>query len=228
MIRVLLADDEPLVRTGIAMILDAEEDIEVVDAVGDGRAAVTRSRQTAPDVVVMDVRMPVMDGVEATRRLLDDEQGGAAPPGVLVLSTFHVDEAVHGALRAGASGFVLKDAAPDELVAAVHAVARGHAWLAPAVAKRLLAEFTGRPESPLPPSELMGRLTHREREVLVLLAHGLGSRAIAEHLFLSEATVKTHLNRILTKLGLHDRAGAVAVAYREGLVGPSDPMPPRP
>jgi DNA-binding NarL/FixJ family response regulator len=227
-IRVLLADDEPLVRTGIAMILDAEDDIEVVDAVGDGLAAVTRSRQTTPDVVVMDVRMPMMDGVEATRRLLDDEQGGAAPPGVLVLSTFHVDEAVHGALRAGASGFVLKDAAPDELVSAVHAVARGHAWLAPVVAKRLLAEFKGRPESPLPPSELIGRLTHREREVLILLAHGLGSRAIAEHLFLSEATVKTHLNRILTKLGLHDRAGAVAVAYRDGLVGPNDPMPPGP
>ncbi|MGD6978253.1 MULTISPECIES: response regulator transcription factor [Citricoccus] len=228
MIRVLLADDEPLVRTGIAMILGAEDDIEVVDAVGDGRAAVLRARQTAPDVVVMDVRMPVMDGVEATRRILDEQEAGAPQPGVLVLSTFHVDEAVHGALRAGASGFVLKDAAPDELVAAVHAVARGDAWLAPAVAKRLLAEFKGRPESLLPRGDLMGRLTHREREVLILLAHGLGSRAMAEHLFLSEATVKTHLNRILTKLGVHDRAGAVAVAYREGLVGPNDPMPPRP
>lgn len=228
MIRVLLADDEPLVRTGIAMILGAEDDIEVVDAVGDGRAAVLRARQTAPDVVVMDVRMPVMDGVEATRRILDEHEAGAPQPGVLVLSTFHVDEAVHGALRAGASGFVLKDAAPDELVAAVHAVARGDAWLAPAVAKRLLAEFKGRPESLLPRGDLMGRLTHREREVLILLAHGLGSRAMAEHLFLSEATVKTHLNRILTKLGVHDRAGAVAVAYREGLVGPNDPMPPRP
>ncbi|HRO30622.1 MULTISPECIES: response regulator transcription factor [Micrococcaceae] len=228
MIRVLLADDEPLVRTGIAMILGAEDDIEVVDVVGDGRAAVLRARQTAPDVVVMDVRMPVMDGVEATRRILDEQEAGAPQPGVLVLSTFHVDEAVHGALRAGASGFVLKDAAPDELVAAVHAVARGDAWLAPAVAKRLLAEFKGRPESLLPRGDLMGRLTHREREVLILLAHGLGSRAMAEHLFLSEATVKTHLNRILTKLGVHDRAGAVAVAYREGLVGPNDPMPPRP
>lgn len=228
MIRVLLADDEPLVRTGIAMILDAEDDIEVVDVVGDGREAVLRTRETAPDVVVMDVRMPVMDGVEATRRILDEQGPGSPQSGVLVLSTFHVDEAVHGALRAGASGFVLKDAAPDELVAAVHAVARGDAWLAPAVAKRLLAEFKGRPESTLPRGDLMGRLTHREREVLVLLAHGLGSRAMADHLFLSEATVKTHLNRILTKLGLHDRAGAVAVAYREGLVGPNDPMPPRP
>lgn len=227
MIRVLLADDEPLVRTGIAMILDAEDDIDVVDVVGDGRAAVLRARETAPDVVVMDVRMPVMDGVEATRRILDEQEPGSPQSGVLVLSTFHVDEAVHGALRAGASGFVLKDAAPDELVAAVHAVARGDAWLAPAVAKRLLAEFKGRPESLLPRGELMGRLTHREREVLILLAHGLGSRAMADHLFLSEATVKTHLNRILTKLGLHDRAGAVAVAYREGLVGPNDPMPPR-
>ncbi len=228
MIRVLLADDEPLIRTGIAMILDAEDDIEVVDVVGDGRAAVRRTQETAPDVVVMDVRMPVMDGVEATRRILDAQEPGSPQSGVLVLSTFHVDEAVHGALRAGASGFVLKDAAPDELVSAVHAVARGDAWLAPAVAKRLLSEFKGRPESPLPRGELMGRLTHREREVLILLAHGLGSKAIADHLFLSEATVKTHLNRILTKLGLHDRAGAVAVAYREGLVGPTDPMPPRP
>jgi DNA-binding NarL/FixJ family response regulator len=227
-IRVLLADDEPLIRTGIAMILDAEDDIEVVDVVGDGREAVQRTREMAPDVVVMDVRMPVMDGVEATRRILDEQGTGSPLSAVLVLSTFHVDEAVHGALRAGASGFVLKDAAPDELVSAVHAVARGDAWLAPAVAKRLLAEFKGRPESPLPHGELMGRLTHREREVLILLAHGLGSKAMADHLFLSEATVKTHLNRILTKLGLHDRAGAVAVAYREGLVGPADPMPPRP
>jgi DNA-binding NarL/FixJ family response regulator len=227
-IRVLLADDEPLIRTGIAMILEAEDDIEVIGVVGDGLDAVNRAYEMAPDVVVMDVRMPVMDGVEATRRIVDGQWPDAPQPGVLVLSTFHVDEAVHSALRAGASGFVLKDAAPDELVGAIHAVARGEAWLAPAVAKRLLAEFKGRPESPLPRGELMGRLTHREREVLVLLAHGLGSKAMADHLFLSEATVKTHLNRILTKLGLHDRAGAVAVAYREGLVGPQDPMPPRP
>jgi DNA-binding NarL/FixJ family response regulator len=228
MIRVLLADDELLIRTGIAMILEAEEDIDVIDVVGDGQAAVKRVKEEAPDVVVMDVRMPVMDGVEATRRIIDAQGLGSPETGVLILSTFHVDEAVHSALRAGASGFVLKDAAPDELVAAIHAVAQGDAWLTPAVAKRLLAEFTGRAESPLPRGELMERLTQREREVLVLLAHGMGSRAIAEHLFLSEATVKTHLNRMLTKLGLHDRAGAVAVAYREGLVSPGDPMPPKP
>jgi DNA-binding NarL/FixJ family response regulator len=227
MIRVLLADDEQLIRTGIAMILDAEADIEVVEVVCDGLAAVTRVRETTPDVVVMDVRMPVMDGVEATRRIIEEQGSGSHPVGILVLSTFHVDEAVRGALRAGASGFVLKDAAPDELVAAIHAVARGEAWLDPAVAKRLLAEFTGRPDSPLPRPELINRLTHREREVLVLLAHALGNKAIADHLFVSEATVKTHVTRLLTKLGLHDRASAVAVAYRTGLVGPSDPMPPR-
>jgi DNA-binding NarL/FixJ family response regulator len=225
MIRVLLADDELLIRTGIAMILEAEEDIDVVGVVGDGQAAVARVQEAAPDVVVMDVRMPVMDGVEATRRIIDGQDIDSPQTGVLILSTFHVDEAVHGALRAGASGFVLKDAAPDELVSAIRAVAQGEAWLTPAVAKRLLSEFTGRPESPLPRGETMGRLTHREREVLVLLAHGLGSKGIAEHLFLSEATVKTHLNRILTKLEVHDRAGAVAIAYREGLVNPGDPMP---
>jgi DNA-binding NarL/FixJ family response regulator len=226
MIRVLLADDEHLIRTGIALILDAEDDIEVIAVVGDGLAAITRVRELHPDVVVMDVRMPVMDGVEATRHIIEEHGSDSHLPGVLVLSTFHVDEAVRGALRAGASGFVLKDAEPDELVAAIHAVARGEAWLDPAVAKRLIAEFKGRPETPLPRSELISRLTHREREVLVLLAHGLGSKAIADHLFVSEATVKTHVTRLLMKLGLHDRAGAVAVAYRSGLVGPDDPIPP--
>jgi DNA-binding NarL/FixJ family response regulator len=208
------------------MILDAEGDIEVIGVVGDGVAAVRRAREATPDVVVMDVRMPLMDGVEATRRIIEEQGSDAHPVAILVLSTFHVDEAVRGALRAGASGFVLKDAAPDELVAAIHAVARGEAWLDPAVAKRLLAEFKGRPESPLPRAGLVSQLTHREREVLVLMAHGLSNKLVADHLFVSEATVKTHVNRLLTKLGLHDRAGAVAVAYRTGLVGPSDPMPP--
>lgn len=227
MIRVLLADDEPLIRTGIALILSAEPDIEVIGVVGDGLSAVARVCELTPDVVLMDVRMPIMDGVEATRRIIEEQATTDQPQtGVLILSTFHLDEAVRGALRAGASGFVLKDAAPDELVAAIHAVAGGEAWLDPAVAKRLLADFKGRLESTLPGPEVMSRLTHREREVLVLLAHGLGSKAIADYLFVSEATVKTHLNRLLMKLGLHDRAGAVAVAYRTGLVGPDDPMPP--
>jgi DNA-binding NarL/FixJ family response regulator len=225
MIRVLLADDEPLVRTGIAMILGAEPDIDVIAVVSDGAAAVERVRELNPDVVVMDVRMPVMDGVEATRRIIDSKAVDVPTTAVLVLTTYHADDAVRGSLRAGASGFVLKDAAPDELVAAIHAVAGGEAWLDPAVAKRLLAEFKGRPESPLPTSEQITRLTHREREVLVLIAHGLTNKNIADYLFISEATVKTHVNRLLMKMGLHDRAGAVAVAYRSGLVAPDEPMP---
>jgi DNA-binding NarL/FixJ family response regulator len=226
-IRVLLADDEPLMRTGLAMILDAEPDIEVVAVVDDGQAAVSSVHELNPDVVVMDVRMPVMDGVEATRRIIAAEPGSYSIPAVLVLTTYHVDEAVRSSLRAGASGFVLKDAAPVELVAAIHAVANGEAWLDPAVAKRLLAEFKGRPESPLPTSEKIHRLTQREREVLVLLAHGLANKAIADHLFISEATVKTHVSRVLMKMGLHDRAAAVAAAYRTGLVASDDPLPPR-
>jgi DNA-binding NarL/FixJ family response regulator len=184
MIRVLLADDEPLMRTGLAMILDAEPDIEVVAVVGDGSAAVSAVHELKPDVVVMDVRMPVMDGVEATRRIVGSDPTSYPVPAVLVLTTYHVDEAVRSSLRAGASGFVLKDAAPVELVAAIHAVANGEAWLDPAVAKRLLADFKGRPESPLPSSEQIAGLTQREREVLVLLAHGLPNRAIADHLFI--------------------------------------------
>jgi DNA-binding NarL/FixJ family response regulator len=227
MIRVLLADDEPLMRTGLAMILDAEPDIEVVAVVDDGNAAVSGVHELKPDVVVMDVRMPVMDGVEATRRIIGSEPTTHPVPAVLVLTTYHVDEAVRSSLRAGASGFVLKDAAPVELVAAIHAVANGEAWLDPAVAKRLLAEFKGRPESPLPSSEQITGLTQREREVLVLIAHGLPNRAIADHLFISEATVKTHVSRVLMKMGLHDRAAAVAMAYRTGLVASDDPLPPR-
>ena len=227
MIRVVLADDESLMRTGIAMIIEAEPDIEVVAAVGDGSAAVARTQELKPDVVVMDIRMPGVDGVEATRQIIDSQPAGGPAVAVLVLTTYHVDDAVRSSLRAGASGFVLKDAAPDELVAAIHAVAAGEAWLDPAVAKRLLAEFKGRPETRLPSSDQIMRLTQREREVLVLVAHGLANKAIADHLFISEATVKTHISRLLMKMGLHDRAGAVAMAYRTGLVAPDEPLPPR-
>lgn len=227
MIRILLVDDEPLVRMGLTMILEAEPDIDVIDTVGDGAAAVAKVHELSPDVVVMDVRMPIMDGVEATRRIIDSRHDDQVPTAVLILSTYHVDEAVRSSLRAGASGFVLKDAAPDELVAAIHAVAGGEAWLDPAVAKRLLAEFKGRPDAELPTSEQISRLTHREREVLILLAHGLTSMTIAEFLFISEATVKTHISRILMKLELHDRAGAIVVAYRTGLVSPDDQLPSR-
>ncbi|MBO3103496.1 response regulator [Cellulomonas fengjieae] len=216
-IRVLLADDQPLVRAGIAMLLSAEPGLEVVAQAEDGERAVALTRSLHPDVVLMDVRMPRMDGVEATRALVEDGDGVVR---VLVLTTYHVDDAVYAALRAGASGFLLKDAAPESLIAAVRAVADGDAWLDPVVAKGLLAEFAARPD-PLrrSPGDL-ARLTPREREVLVLVAHGLSNTEIASRLFIGEATVKTHLGRVMVKLGLRDRAQAVAIAYRSGLVSP--------
>jgi DNA-binding NarL/FixJ family response regulator len=221
-IRVLLADDEPLVRAGISLILRGEAGLEVVGLADDGTHALEQSRALSPDVVLMDVRMPGMDGVEATRRILED---CVNPPAVLILSTFHVDAVVRGALRAGACGFVLKDAAPDELIAAVRAVADGEAWLDPAIAKGLLSEFKGRPDVVFPPHDALARLTPRELEVLVLMAHGLTNIAIGRHLVVAESTVKTHVNRILTKLGLHERAQAVATAYRSHLVAADDPFP---
>jgi DNA-binding NarL/FixJ family response regulator len=221
-VRLLLVDDEPLVRTGIGLILKAEPDMEVVGSTGDGAAAVALAAELHPDVVLMDVRMPGMDGVEATRRIVASACGD-----VLVLSTYSEDEAVRSALSAGACGFLLKDALPDELVAAVHAIAAGEAWLDPAIAKSLLAEFTGRPAPALPPNSALLRLTPREREVLVLAAHGLTNQQIAAHLVVTEATVKTHVGRVLTKLGLHDRAQAVAAAYRGRLVTADEPLPPR-
>jgi DNA-binding NarL/FixJ family response regulator len=226
-ITVLVVDDQPLVRTGIAMILDAEPDLTVVGEASDGLSAVTQAAALTPDIVLMDVRMPGMDGLEATRRLTAD--GPADDPGritrVIILTTYHVDEAVYAALRAGASGFVLKDAAPDELVAAIHAVAGGDAWLDPPVARRLLADFAARPDHTVPPPVSLQDLTAREREVLTLLAHGLSGQDIAEQLFIGIATVKTHLARVLMKLGLRDRAQAVAVAYQTGLVRPGDAPP---
>jgi DNA-binding NarL/FixJ family response regulator len=225
-IRILLADDEPLVRTGISLILRAEPDMDVIGAADDGKQAVELARALAPDVVLMDVRMPHLDGVAATRRIVEEAPFGVVPPAVLILSTFHEDAAVRGALRAGASGFVLKDAAPDQLIAALHAVATGGAWLAPAVAKRLLAEFKGRPETAIPASAELRRLTPRELEVLVLLAHGLTNPQISGHLVVAESTIKTHVSRILVKLSLHERAQAIVTAYRTGLVRPDDPLPP--
>lgn len=228
MTRVLLVDDEPLIRHGIGLILRGEEGIEVVGVADNGRQAVERAQDLQPDVVLMDVRMPVMDGVEATRQIIEHTSPSGHESAVLILSTYNADDAVRGALRAGASGFVLKDAEPDELVAAVRAVAKGDAWLDPAVAKRLLADFKGRPETAVSTAMQLDRLTPREIEVLVLIAHGLSNAAIADHLFIAEATAKTHLNRLLMKLGLHDRAQAVATAYRSGLVAPNDPLPSRP
>ncbi|MFD2094299.1 response regulator [Blastococcus deserti] len=227
MIRVLLCDDQPLVRAGFAMLLRVEPDIEVVCEVGDGASAVEQTRLQRPDVVVMDVRMPGMDGVEATKQILAEADGpDGSRPKVLILTTYHVSEAVYAALRAGASGFLLKDAAPDELVAAIRAVADDEAWLDPAVAHQLIAEFAARPEPLAASPEELKRLTSREREVLVLIAHGLSNVEIATHLVVGEATVKSHVSRIIFKLGLRDRVQAAVVAYQSGLVRPGQAPPP--
>jgi DNA-binding NarL/FixJ family response regulator len=229
MTRVLLCDDQPLVRAGFAMLLRAEPDIEVVGEVGDGASAVEEVRRLRPDVVLMDVRMPGMDGVEATRQILagsDEPDGG--PPKVLILTTYHVSEAVYAALRAGASGFLLKDAAPDELVAAIRALADDESWLDPAVAHELIAEFAARPEPLTARPEEIERLTPREHEVLVLVAHGLSNTEIATRLVVGEATVKSHVSRIILKLGLRDRVQAAVVAYQSGLVRPGEAPPPAP
>jgi len=218
-IRVLLVDDQQLVRTGFRMILDDEADIDVVGEAGDGQAAIEAARRLTPDVIVMDIRMPVLDGIEATRRLVRD---GALPHArVLVLTTFDADEYVVEALRAGASGFVLKDVAPADLVAAIRVVAAGDALLAPGVTRRLLDRFADR----LPPVDDarnagLAELTEREAEVLKLVSRGLSNREIAERLFLAEPTVKTHVSHVLDKLDLRDRAQAVVLAYELGLVRP--------
>jgi DNA-binding NarL/FixJ family response regulator len=218
-IRVLLVDDQELVRTGFRMILADEPDIEVVGEAGDGAAAIDAARRLHPDVVVMDIRMPVLDGVEATRRLVRDR---ALPDArVLVLTTFDADEYVVEALRAGASGFLLKDVTPSDFVAALRVVAAGDALLAPGVTRRLLDRFADR----LPPvsdarQAGLEELTDREVEVLKLVARGLSNREIAERLVLAEPTVKTHVSHVLDKLDLRDRAQAVVVAYELGLVRP--------
>ncbi|MCI4066981.1 response regulator transcription factor [Micromonospora sp. R77] len=220
MIRVVLADDQPLVRSGIAMLLAAEPDIAVVGECADGAAAVDLARTLRPDVLLMDVRMPGTDGVAATGAITADDSGPGPVVRVLILTTYHVDDAVRAALRAGASGFVLKDAAPAELTMAVRAVAAGEAWLDPAVARSLLTDFAALGAPAGPGDADLARLTDREREVLVQVAHGLSNTEIARRLHIGEATVKTHLGRVLTKLGLRDRAQAVAAAYRTGLMPP--------
>jgi DNA-binding NarL/FixJ family response regulator len=215
-IRVLIADDQALMRAGFRMILDAQPDIEVVGEAIDGTDAIRHYERLGPDVVVMDVRMPAMDGIEATRRLT-----AAEPPArVLILTTFDLDEYVYDALRAGASGFLLKDRPPEELVAAVRIVASGDALLAPSVTRRLIEEFATR--APAAARTELAELTEREREVLVLIARGLSNTEIARALFVAETTVKTHVGRILAKLRLRDRAQAVVVAYESGLVQPGD------
>jgi DNA-binding NarL/FixJ family response regulator len=215
-IRVLIADDQALMRTGFRMILDAQDDIEVVGEAIDGADAIRRFEKLAPDVVVMDVRMPTMDGIEATRRLAALER----PARVLILTTFDFDDYVYEALRAGASGFLLKDRPPEELVAAVRVIAAGEALLAPSVTRRLIEEFALR--APTASRTELDELTEREREVLVLMARGLSNAEIARALFVAETTVKTHVGRVLHKLRLRDRAQAVVLAYESGLVKPGD------
>jgi DNA-binding NarL/FixJ family response regulator len=211
-IRVLLADDQRLVRSGFRMILKAEPGVEVVGEAADGREAIEQARALAPDVVLMDVRMPNLDGIEATRRIV----GEAEAPRVIVLTTFDEDEYVFGALRAGASGFLLKDAPEDQLVAAIRVAADGGSLFAPSVTRRLIERFAGHSEPPAGLADLTGR----EREVLTLVARGLSNAEIAAELVVSEHTVKTHVARVLQKLDLRDRTQAVVAAYESGLVQP--------
>ena len=217
MIRVLLADDHALVRSGLRGILDAQADMEVVGESEDGAQAVDEALRLHPDVVIMDVRMPRLDGIEATRRLA---AFGDSAPRILVLTTFDLDEYVFEALRAGAGGFMLKDTPPGQLTEAVRTVAAGQSLLAPAVTKRLIERYVSVPPSDSARRERFAELTEREVEVLRLLTRGLSNAEIGEQLFLSEATVKTHVTRVLQKLGVRDRVQAVVLAYESGLVTP--------
>ena len=213
-IRVLIADDQALVRIGFRKILESEPDLEVVGEAGDGGEAAERARLLRPDIVLMDIQMPGVDGLEATRRLV-----GNGIARVLILTTFDINEYVYEALRAGASGFLLKDTDADQLINAIRVVARGEALLAPSITRRLIEQFAKRP----PPStrpEALAELTPRELEILQLLARGLANAEIAQELILGEATVKTHVARVLHKLGLRDRVQAVVTAYETGLVQP--------
>ncbi|MEU3983519.1 response regulator transcription factor [Streptomyces sp. NPDC026672] len=217
-IRVVVVDDQPLVRAGFAMVLDAQSDIDVVGEAGDGVEALSLLDGTPADVVVMDIRMPLMDGVEATKELV----GRPNPPKVLVLTTFDTDEDAFAALRAGASGFLIKNVPPEEFLAAIRVVAAGDSVVAPRVTRRLLERFAGQLD-PAPEREdnRLDVLTERERDVLELVARGLSNSEIAGRLYVAETTVKTHLGRILTKLELRDRVQAVVLAYETGLVRPS-------
>jgi DNA-binding NarL/FixJ family response regulator len=216
-IRILLVDDQALLRVGFRMLLDAESDLEVVAEAGDGAEAVVLAERLRPDVILMDVRMPGMDGIEATRRIT-----GALPDcKVIILTTFDLDEYAFGGLRAGASGFLLKDAKPTDLMAAIRAVASGEASVSPRVTRRMLELFGSRlPQAPAAaPADRLGALTEREREVFLGIAQGLSNGELTQKLFLSESTVKTHVGRILSKLELRDRVQVVILAYELGLVG---------
>jgi DNA-binding NarL/FixJ family response regulator len=217
-IRLVLVDDQELARTGLRLLLGAQEDLEVVGEAGDGAGAVRQARALRPDVVLMDIRMPGMDGIEATRRIVAAED----PPRVVILTTFDPDEHVFGALRAGASGFLLKDASREQLLTAIRTVHAGDALLSPSITRRLVEHVAGAAEPPSPPDGLLDELTPREREILVLVARGLSNLEIAERLVITEATVKSHVSGVLLKLGLRDRVQAVVLAYEHGIVVPGD------
>jgi DNA-binding NarL/FixJ family response regulator len=219
-IRILSADDQELVRTGFRVVLDAEPDLEVVGEAADGLAALDAAETLRPDVVLMDIRMPNLDGIEATRRIA----AGDGSPRILILTTFDLDDYVYEALRAGASGFLLKDARAEELQQAVRTVASGDALLSPAITRRLIENYTRRPPPTLHPAPL-AELTPRELEVLRHLARGLTNTEIAHELVIGDATIKTHVARIFSKLDLHDRAQAVVLAYESGLVQPGSDEP---
>jgi DNA-binding NarL/FixJ family response regulator len=228
-ISVVVADDQPLVRAGIVMLLAAAPGIDVLGEAADGRQAIDLAQTLQPDIVVMDVRMPGTDGVAATRLLCSDPAGEDIDhlTKVLILTTFSDDEAVYGSLRAGASGFLLKHAAPNDLIAAIRKVAAGEAWIDPAVAGKIIATLAQSPVpgGPFPQLQLIERLTPREREVLKLMAHGLSNTEIKDRLVISDATVKTHVARIVMKTGSRDRTQAVVLAYQSGLVTPGSNPP---
>jgi len=221
-IRILIVDDQALLRAGFRMILAEEEDLEIVGEAEDGERAIEAVARLGPDIVLMDIRMPGLDGLAATRRLVGDRIGDAADarPRVVILTTFDLDEYVYEALRAGASGFLLKDTPPDQLIAAIRVVAGGDAMIAPSVTRRLIAEFAARPSRPAPPTAALADLTPRELEVLRLVARGKSNAEIAAELVVSGTTVKSHVARILMKLGVRDRVQAVVLAYESGLAEP--------
>lgn len=223
MIRVLLADDQALIRNGIRMLLESEDGIEVSGEAADGRQAVALAREHRPDIVLLDIQMPVLDGIEATRQIASDEQLAAVR--VVILTNYGRDEYVFRALRAGASGFLLKDTEPADLLQALRVVMRGDALLSPAVTRQLITEFVARPPDTLGTAGLEA-LTNREREVVALAAHGLSNDEIAASLVLSPTTAKTHISRAMTKLGARDRAQLVVFAYQSGLVSARDPGRP--
>jgi DNA-binding NarL/FixJ family response regulator len=220
-IRVLLADDQALIRAGFRMLLDGADGVQVIGEATDGQQAVELARRERADVVLMDIRMPNVDGLEATRRIAADED--LAGVKVIILTTFESDEYVYQAIRAGASGFLVKDTEPAELVQAIRVVAHGDALLSPSVTRRLITDIARRPASPLPAGRVLEQLTVREREVLALVAGGLSNDEIAGRLYLSPLTAKTHVSRIMTKLDARDRAQLVVIAYESGLVTPGNP-----